>query len=107
MKSSRVCWRPGPSGFSRNKYTHQASITPRVNPSLWRRCSLVGIALLVHLLLRLVALLKAHGIDNDINSGHDDGDRAYGLALRDLRLWGGRRLDIETLQAWITAERSR
>ena len=21
MKSSRVCWRPGPSGFSRNKYT--------------------------------------------------------------------------------------
>ena len=22
MKSSRVCWRPGPSGFSRNKYTH-------------------------------------------------------------------------------------
>lgn len=46
----------------------------------------------------LVALLKAHGIDNDINSGHDDGDRACGLALRDLRLWGGRRLDIETLQ---------
>ena len=23
MKSSRVCWRPGPSGFSRNKYTHR------------------------------------------------------------------------------------
>ena len=23
MKSSRVCWRPGPSGFSRNKYTHK------------------------------------------------------------------------------------
>ena len=21
MKSSRVCWRPGPSGFSRNNYT--------------------------------------------------------------------------------------
>ena len=24
MKSSRVCWRPGPSGFSRNKYTPHA-----------------------------------------------------------------------------------
>ena len=26
MKSSRVCWRPGPSGFSRNKYTQHVYI---------------------------------------------------------------------------------
>ena len=28
MKSSRVCWRPGPSGFSRNKYTHMDREAP-------------------------------------------------------------------------------
>ena len=28
MKSSRVCWRPGPSGFSRNKYTRQQALLP-------------------------------------------------------------------------------
>ena len=27
MKSSRVCWRPGPSGFSRNKYTRRKHLT--------------------------------------------------------------------------------
>ena len=29
MKSSRVCWRPGPSGFSRNKYTPGRGKTTR------------------------------------------------------------------------------
>ena len=28
MKSSRVCWRPGPSGFSRNKYTRKPQNSP-------------------------------------------------------------------------------
>mmetsp|Transcript_41628 Transcript_41628/g.137141 ORF Transcript_41628/g.137141 Transcript_41628/m.137141 type:complete len:200 (-) Transcript_41628:162-761(-) len=30
MKSSRVCWRPGPSGFSRNKYTRLLATMPLV-----------------------------------------------------------------------------
>ena len=30
MKSSRVCWRPSPSGFSRNKYTQNHRVLARI-----------------------------------------------------------------------------
>ena len=33
MKSSRVCWRPGPTGFSRNKYTQQKNAAFTTTPS--------------------------------------------------------------------------
>ena len=55
MKSSRVCWRPGPSGFSRNKYTRAGHIF------------LVTILTLVLLVQRLQPLLgrNARGFRRD------------------------------------------
>lgn len=56
----------------------------------------------------LVALLKACGIDDDIDSGLDHGEGAYARAEAQLWRWAeSRGLGEAALQAWIEAERRR